>query len=132
MADTAMLASRVAEALSGGLTVGLIGDLGAGKTTFVRELASVMGSADDVSSPTFVLAHEYQTDRGLILEHWDLYRLQGAPGELGEPPAENVVRLVEWIDRAPGAPMDLCLTFLLNLHNRTVAISGPIAARLPR
>lgn len=53
----------------------LSGDLGAGKTTLVKQLVAMMGSEDEVNSPTFSLVNEYLTGHG-ILYHMDLYRLE--------------------------------------------------------
>ncbi|MEE9439163.1 MAG: tRNA (adenosine(37)-N6)-threonylcarbamoyltransferase complex ATPase subunit type 1 TsaE [Saprospiraceae bacterium] len=52
----------------------LYGDLGTGKTTFVNQLVNYLGSKDKVSSPTYSIVNEYQTDKGLLY-HIDLYRL---------------------------------------------------------
>lgn len=87
--------------------VGLSGDLGAGKTTFVQAVARVLGAGDSVTSPTFVFAQRYDIDRPPFraLVHIDAYRLQ--PGEahtigwheyLADP--SNLV-LVEWPERMP-------------------------------
>ncbi|MFM9946253.1 MAG: tRNA (adenosine(37)-N6)-threonylcarbamoyltransferase complex ATPase subunit type 1 TsaE [Bacteroidia bacterium] len=51
------------------------GNLGAGKTTFITSLCRVLGSADNITSPTFSLVNEYNSDKGLIY-HFDLYRLK--------------------------------------------------------
>ena len=67
---------RFARTLSPGAVVLLYGQLGAGKTAFVRGLARGLGAiADEVSSPTFTLIQEYAR-RGLTLYHVDLYRLE--------------------------------------------------------
>lgn len=84
--------------LKGGMTVGLAGDLGAGKTTFVRYLAAALSITESVTSPTFVLQHEYRFPEG-VLEHWDLYRLSAIPEELWEPVQDSQIRLIEWYDR---------------------------------
>jgi tRNA threonylcarbamoyladenosine biosynthesis protein TsaE len=80
----------------------LSGDLGAGKTTFVRGLAEGLGiDPEDVSSPTFTLLHEYRGGR-LTLYHADLYRLEKtATGDLGleETGAQDGVLAIEWPDR---------------------------------
>ena len=101
-AATADLAGRIARAVSGGMTIGLTGELGAGKTTFVRYFCSVLGVRDAVSSPTYVLEHEYRTPQDLLIEHWDLYRLSERPEELFEAPRANTIRIIEWIDRVSG------------------------------
>lgn len=85
-----------------GSIVMLSGDLGAGKTAFVRGLAAGLGiEPSDVSSPTFTLIHEYRGGR-LLLRHVDLYRLQ--PHEvddlgLDELTSGDVVTAIEWPDR---------------------------------
>jgi tRNA threonylcarbamoyladenosine biosynthesis protein TsaE len=104
-ADTRALAARLGERLQAGDLVALRGELGAGKTEFVRGLAQGLGApADEVASPTFALAHEH---RGRItLVHLDLYRLNEMPPEflpdledyLGGPQ----VTAVEWAERLGG------------------------------
>jgi len=88
----------------------LSGDLGAGKTTFVRGLAVGLGiDPGDVSSPTFTLVHEYRGGR-LTLYHADLYRLEKAATDdvgLEELGVRDGVLAIEWPDRLthdlPGA-----------------------------
>ena len=100
--DTARIAEALVPALRGGLVVGLRGDLGAGKTTFVRYLiAAAGGDTRAVSSPTYTLQHEYPLPNGLTVEHWDLYRLTVLPMELEESPSRTTVRLIEWPERCP-------------------------------
>ena len=100
--DTARIAEALAPSLRGGLVIGLSGDLGAGKTTFVRYLiAAAGGDTRAVSSPTYTLQHEYPLPNGLTVEHWDLYRLTVVPHELEEPPTSKTVRLIEWPERCP-------------------------------
>lgn len=82
-------------------TMGLVGELGAGKTTLVRYLMAEFGVGSGVASPSFVLCHEYDLPNGGRIEHWDLYRLNALPIELVEPPAPNVGRFIEWCDKFP-------------------------------
>jgi tRNA threonylcarbamoyladenosine biosynthesis protein TsaE len=105
-ADTADAGERFAARIEAGDVILLYGDLGAGKTAFVRGLARGLGaSPDDVSSPTFTLIQEY---RGrLTLQHVDLYRLR--PGEvpdlgLDEFSSAGDVVAIEWAERWNDAP----------------------------
>jgi tRNA threonylcarbamoyladenosine biosynthesis protein TsaE len=108
--ETLDVARALARRLVPGSVVLLEGDLGAGKTTFVRGLAAGLGlDPDEVSSPTFALIHEYR-DGTLPLFHVDLYRLEGrAAEELGleELQTAGGVLAIEWPDRLtyaiPGA-----------------------------
>lgn len=96
------MAQALSPALQGGSMIGLSGDLGAGKTTFVRHLvAAAGGDTRAVSSPTYTLQHEYKLPNGLTIEHWDLYRLTSLPLELEERTPNSVVRLIEWPERCP-------------------------------
>ena len=101
-AETQDVARRVAGGLKPGDVLLLSGNLGAGKTAFVRGLAEGLGiDPDEVSSPTFTLVHEYRGGR-LTLYHVDLYRLdRAATGDLGleELGVADGVLAVEWPDR---------------------------------
>lgn len=86
--------------------VALAGDLGAGKTHFVKGLVEGLGGAEQVTSPTFTLVHEYRSGR-LPVFHFDFYRIN-QPGEIREIGfddylEENGVVVVEWADRFPQA-----------------------------
>ena len=100
--DTERLAGALAATLRAGDVLLLSGPLGAGKTAFVRGLASGLGiDADEVSSPTFTLVHEYRGGR-LRLFHADLYRLGTAGAEdlgLDELGVQDGVLAIEWPDR---------------------------------
>lgn len=109
-ADTRAVAGALATTLTPGAVVLLSGDLGAGKTAFVRGLAEGLGlDPDEVTSPTFTLVHEYRGGR-LPLIHVDLYRLDRSDlDEIGldqDLAAQGVVA-VEWSERLmrtiPGA-----------------------------
>jgi tRNA threonylcarbamoyladenosine biosynthesis protein TsaE len=103
--ETARLAGRVATELSPGDVLLLSGNLGAGKTAFVRGLAAGLGvDPDEVSSPTFTLIQEYRGGP-VPLYHVDLYRLGPAEvPDLGlEALAADGVLAIEWADRLPDA-----------------------------
>lgn len=93
------VASAFSKELRCGDTIGLCGELGAGKTTFVRFLVEELGCTEAVSSPTYILCHEYSVPNGVRVEHWDLYRLSVVPDELLESPEAEVIRIVEWADK---------------------------------
>jgi tRNA threonylcarbamoyladenosine biosynthesis protein TsaE len=101
-AETHLLARELAATLEAGDVLLLSGDLGAGKTTFVRGLAEGLGiDPADVSSPTFTLLHEYRGGR-LVLYHADLYRLDKTATEdlgLEETGVRDGVLAIEWPDR---------------------------------
>lgn len=105
--ETEALAERVAAALRGGEVLLLSGELGAGKTAFVRGLARGLGADPlEVASPTFVLLTSYEGR--LRLHHADLYRLAGPgdEGELGleELPGPDGVLAIEWAERLAEVP----------------------------
>jgi tRNA threonylcarbamoyladenosine biosynthesis protein TsaE len=105
-AATRALARTLAAALVPGDVLLLRGDLGAGKTAFVRGLAEGLGvDPDEVTSPTFMLVHEYRGGR-LPLVHVDLYRLERSSlDEIGldaDLAAEGVLA-VEWPERLAGS-----------------------------
>ena len=109
--ETEALARRLGAAAEPGDVVMLVGELGAGKTAFVRGLAAGLGvPAGDVASPTFTMAAEY---RGrLRLHHVDLYRLD--PGavdvlSLREYAYGAGVTAIEWADRLPAGALDAYL-----------------------
>ena len=77
----------------------LIGDVGAGKTTFVRGLAQGLGISEPLSSPSFTISRFYQGDK-TTLTHYDFYRLED-PGLMAEDLAESItdennVTVIEW------------------------------------
>ena len=110
--ETQAIARELSATLRAGDVVLLSGDLGAGKTTFVRGLAEGLGiDPREVSSPTFTLVHEYRGN-GLTLYHADLYRLErAATDDLGleEIGVKDGVLAIEWPDRLthelPGATL---------------------------
>jgi tRNA threonylcarbamoyladenosine biosynthesis protein TsaE len=98
--------AELARALRPGDVVLVSGELGAGKTTFVRGALRALGVAGPVTSPTFVVGHAYEGRDG-PLAHLDLYRLAGMrdedPGLLEEFFAPGTVAFVEWPEQAEDA-----------------------------
>ncbi len=92
--------ARLGAKLSGGEVIELVGDIGAGKTTFTKGLARGLGVSDDVQSPTFTISRIYETPSGIRLAHYDFYRLQDA-GVMQMELAESVcdpqtITVIEW------------------------------------
>ncbi len=101
---TAVIAAALAGQMRPGDAVVLKGGLATGKTTFVTAVASALGAADRVTSPTFTLAHFYSSPAGPIL-HIDAYRLSGRREyrDLGlDDYVGESVTLVEWGDKIAG------------------------------
>lgn len=97
-AEMEALAQEIALQVKPGWSIGLCGELGAGKTTFTRSFVKALGGQEPVSSPTFVLQHEYKINNG-TLEHWDLYRLRETPEDFFEAVATDRIRVIEWADK---------------------------------
>ena len=112
--STARFAEKIQSDLSG--TVSLSGGLGSGKTTLCAMIVKLFGGPE-VSSPTFVIGHEYETTSGELIEHWDLYRLAAPPAELFEPCPEDTLRLVEWGDKFPAVIAISDFLIKIELHN---------------
>jgi tRNA threonylcarbamoyladenosine biosynthesis protein TsaE len=103
-ADTSAAGEALAAELTPGTVVLLFGNLGAGKTAFVRGMAAGLGiDPQEVTSPTFTLVQEYRGGR-LPLFHVDLYRLRANEVDdlgLDEMVGEGGVTAIEWPDRLP-------------------------------
>jgi tRNA threonylcarbamoyladenosine biosynthesis protein TsaE len=110
--ETEALGARLAERLTPGAVVAFTGDLGAGKTAFVRGLARGLGITERVTSPTFTIVNEYEGGR-LPLFHFDMYRL-GSSEELFDIGWEDYLRrggvcAVEWSEIVSDALEDGCI-----------------------
>lgn len=102
LASTARLAQKLAPILRAGDVIALHGGLGAGKTTFSRELISaLLGEDTEVPSPTYTLLQTYDGPNFPIF-HFDLYRLNSPEDvfELGWDETQAGLALIEWPDRA--------------------------------
>ncbi len=101
--ETVRLGKRIGRLLKGGMTIGLVGNLGSGKTTLIKGIASGVGvPTQDVKSPTFVLFHVYKGK--FPVYHFDLYRLSNQSdlemigfNEFANDP--KTISVVEWAEK---------------------------------
>ena len=98
--ETKKIAKKIAKTLIPGNVMYLYGELGSGKTVFVKGICAGLGIDEEITSPSFVIATEYRGT--LVVAHIDLYRLQR--GQAGDLPVEEYilqdgVTVIEWADR---------------------------------
>ncbi len=131
-AGTARIAAALAAKLRPGDVVHLVGELGAGKTTFVRHAARALGVTEPVTSPTFSVAHRYAGRDGVPVAHLDLYRSRGVTAEeladLDAYLTEDAIVFVEWPDAGAGMLPDATVRVQLDDAGdgrRTIAVDQP-------
>ena len=127
--QTRRVGMRLGGLLQAGDLLCLVGDLGAGKTTFVQGIAAGWGSADAVSSPTFVLVNVYRRMDGGRFHHLDAYRLSGAAEAIDLDLDAMLVAgplVVEWAERVwtalPGDYLRIQLSYV-NENQRDLLVS---------
>jgi tRNA threonylcarbamoyladenosine biosynthesis protein TsaE len=134
------LASKVARVLEPGDVVVLSGEVGAGKTTFVRAAALALGVTERVTSPTYQLARGYEglvDGQRVVVNHMDLYRLEGIEShdalELDDYLESEAVTFIEWAAPALDAIEDPSLVHIFHETptTRSVSLEGPVEERLP-
>ena len=127
--ETEALGERLAKCLRAGAVVALYGDLGAGKTAFVRGMARGLDIRESVTSPTFTIVNEYPGDPALF--HFDMYRLKNADELYGigweDYLDRNGICVTEWSERIEEAlPEDAVRVRIRRLSDseRSVSIEG--------
>lgn len=100
--DTSILAEKIAPLLENGCFISLFGEIGAGKTAFVKLVAEKLGIEEHVTSPSFVILNEYHTGK-IPVYHFDLYRLENVGvkticDELREYSEGKILTFVEWAE----------------------------------
>ena len=120
--ETQKVAKNLAKKTPPGSVIGLIGELGAGKTTFTKGFAKQMGVKDHVTSPTFKLVSEYKGKK-YVLNHVDAYRMEGPIDFLnigGEEylTSKNSITIIEWADLL----IDLLSMDTITVHFKRIKI----------
>ena len=117
--------------LCGGEVIELVGDVGAGKTTFVKGLAVGLAIDEDVQSPSFTISRVYEARDDLQLAHYDFYRLNDAgimANELAETTQDpQTITVIEWADIVEGVLPEnrIRITFTAPTEiTRTLTING--------
>ncbi len=105
---TKLIAKKYAQSIKSPCVISLVGDLGAGKTTFAKGFAEGFGVTDVVTSPTYTIMNEYMGEK-MPLYHFDMYRLNGMEEAVGagfeeyfDLKALKGVCLVEWASNVEG------------------------------
>ncbi len=135
-AETEALAARLARVLEPGDVVTVSGELGSGKTTFVRGACRALGVTAPVTSPTYTIGHRYEGDPDV--SHLDLYRFRGVtPAEWGdlEPYFEDAIVFLEWPEAAgTGLPELRVAVSLAHVdgERRRIRLDAPDAALVER
>lgn len=133
------LGTHIGALCTGGEVIELIGDIGAGKTTLTKGLAMGMGIDEDIQSPTFTISRVYTSESGLVLAHYDFYRLQD-PGIMSAELYESVndpktVTVIEWGGVVAGVLPSDTLRLRINLllddvRSVTMTAGGPRSRRI--
>jgi tRNA threonylcarbamoyladenosine biosynthesis protein TsaE len=135
------LAANVANCLEPGDVVVLGGEVGSGKTTFVRAAARSLNVEERVTSPTYQIARGYEGTVGgceVAVNHLDLYRLEGLEErdafELDDYLDPEAITFVEWAEPALGLIQNptVVLIFHQMPTTRRVSVTGPAARRMSR
>ena len=128
--ETEAIAARLARQLAPGDVVTVSGDLGAGKTTFVRGACRALGVTAPVTSPTYTIGHRYEGEPDV--SHLDLYRFTSVSsaewGDL-EPYFEDAIVFVEWPEAARGGlpePRAAVRLEHVDVTSRRISVEGDV------
>ena len=131
--DTRRIGGKFSGTLTGGNVVLLFGDLGAGKTVFVRGVCEAFGITG-VRSPTFTIINEYESSSGLLIVHADLYRLDSegvnAVGLDEYAGSDDVITFVEWPERWTNPPADSVSVYFaaVSESEREIRVEGGMSS----
>lgn len=117
--QTRNIAKKIAHVLQPGTIIGLQGELGAGKTCFIKALGKALGIKEDITSPSFTILNVYEAKNSKFY-HFDLYRIKSYNEifDIGykEFVYGNGISAIEWIDKLPELKKDLDLEIELDIE----------------
>ena len=133
--QTRKIAEKLAKKLKGGEVIALIGELGTGKTVFIKGLARALGIKKTITSPTFVLMKVYPLMKFNLKTfcHLDAYRIKNSRelvdiGALEYFGAKNTISVIEWADKVkkilPKNRVEIKLKFAKKENERTIDINS--------
>ena len=121
-------AQNILDSMGGETVVAFYGEMGAGKTTLIKEICKQLGSQDNVTSPTFALMNEYRTHSGQKIFHFDFYRINSI-NEVFDMGYEDFfysgnLCLVEWPEKIKQLLPQNCLSIFITVENnlRTITV----------
>ena len=121
--DLPTVAKAILDNLAGRNVVAFYGEMGAGKTTLIREIAAELGSTDTVTSPTFALVNQYTTADGGRICHFDFYRIDKLEEafDLGyeEYFYSDALCLIEWSEKITELLPDEVMTVHIDVGGET-------------
>ena len=130
-AETRAFGELIGTRLKGGELIVLVGDVGAGKTTFTKGLAKGLSIDEDIQSPSFTISRNYDARDGIVLAHYDFYRLNDAgimANELHESVQDPaMVTIIEWADIVQGVLPEDRMTIVFepkSENERTLTVTG--------
>jgi tRNA threonylcarbamoyladenosine biosynthesis protein TsaE len=129
LSDLPSVTKKICEASENETIVAFYGEMGAGKTTLIKEICKTLGSADNVTSPTFSLMNEYRTATGKKIYHFDFYRIKSLT-EVYDMGYEDFfysrnLCLIEWPEKIKQLLPENCLNINITVENnlRTITLS---------
>jgi len=130
-AETRAFGELIGSRLKGGELIVLVGDVGAGKTTFTKGLAKGLLIDEDIQSPSFTISRNYEARDGIVLAHYDFYRLNDAgimANELHESIHDpTMVTIIEWADIVEGVLPEDRMTIVFepkSENERALTVTG--------
>ena len=128
LVDLPDAAKKICEILPDETIVAIYGEMGAGKTTLIKEICKALGSEDNVTSPTFSFMNEYRTTSGKKIFHFDFYRINSIR-EVYDMGYEdfffsNSLCFIEWPEKIKQLLPENCLRINITVENnlRTITV----------